>query len=650
MRASMLAWVLMFAAAVPCAAESPPPVSAFARLPNLRGVALSPDGSKLVALAAITDLTAAMVIDLATGSATPVLASQRNGFQINWCDWANDTRILCGYRGLDFEADRYFQLTRLVGVNVDGSKQKVLMQGTRLGGRTQFQDQVLAWTPEEPRSVLIEASEDGDQFPEIYELDVYSGVMRLRHSEREPYISYYADARGEVRLAQSSRSGIISWYARASGTENWTELSRYRLFKDVAVDPVGFGAETHRFYALAPHEGRDALWLVDLEDRSAPELVFSHPLVDVYGPITDVDDRFLGVHYETDMPFAHYTDGASAALIDAARKALPNQFVVLGDRTRDGKVSILRAMSDVQSSTYYVFDQRAMQLRPLGSQYPELDKAVLAKMRPVSYKARDGARIPGYLTTPVGVAAERIPMVIMPHGGPIARDSWGFDFLVQFLASRGYGVLQMNFRGSSGYGVNWFHAAHQDWGGVTYDDIVDGAKWAVETGVADPERVCIVGWSFGGYAALLGAARDSGLFRCSASIAGVSDLKQLITEGRFFTNHRLLKEQVGRDEEKLERDSPRRHAKNVGIPVLLVHGRRDPVVTDEHSRYMANALESAGKDVEYLRLEHADHAIDDVPSRTALLQKLESFLTKHLAAPVAAAAPAEGANAGITYK
>ena len=183
-----------------------------------------------------------------------------------------------------------------------------------------------------------------------------------------------------------------------------------------------------------------------------------------------------------------------------------------------------------------IFDGNAHKLSKLARPYPDRDTATLAPMRSISYPARDGTRIPGYLSTPRGAPTSHLPLIVMPHGGPIARDTWGYFFLRQFLLSRGYAVLQMNFRGSYGYGGDWFFAAHQDWGGLTYDDVVDGARWAVQTGISDPDKVCIVGWSFGGYIALLGAQRNPELFHCAVDIAGVSDLGLLIDEGHHWLN------------------------------------------------------------------------------------------------------------------
>lgn len=651
MRACVVACVVLVACPSALPAAELIPISTFARIPALARPALSPDGKKVVAIAGVKDLRVAVVLDLTTGKAQPVLSSMLNKFDLTWCDWANDTRILCGLRGYDFDIGNPYAVTRLVAVNADASAQKVLLQNERPSAgnsrlptskpsvaRSQFQDEILDWSPDDPDTVLITADQNGNVLREVYSLNVYTGALREVTPEREPITAFFADGRGEVRLGRGyDRDNNITWIARRADEREWRTIARYRAFGDAYFSPVGFGDAPNSIYVSAPHEGREALWLVDLEDKKDPELAFAHREADVASPLYSSDGHVIGVSYETDKPYAFYTDPKAKANGTAIRAALPSQNPSITDQSRDGKVALVATYSDVQSTAYYMFDVGAGKLRKLGSRYPELDKAQLAPMRAISYPARDGTKIPGYLTAPVGAEAKNLPLIVLPHGGPIARDSWGFDFLVQFLASRGYAVLQMNFRGSSGYGGAWFAAAHRDWGGLTYDDIVDGARWAMESGLADPKRSCIVGWSFGGYAALLGAVRNPDLFRCSASIAGISDLKQLLAEERMFTSYRAAREQVGTDTDKLERDSPRRHVAEVRIPILMVHGHRDTQVNPDHSRIMAAELKKAGKPHEYVFLENATHQIDDAASRTVLLEKLEQFLAQNLAAQSPAA-------------
>jgi dipeptidyl aminopeptidase/acylaminoacyl peptidase len=291
----------------------------------------------------------------------------------------------------------------------------------------------------------------------------------------------------------------------------------------------------------------------------------------------------------------------------------------------------VRASSDVDEGTYYLFDVSQRHLIKVGTSHPDTDPATIGHMQSISYPAQDGTTIPGYLTTPPGQRAEHLPLIVMPHGGPIARDSWGYDFLRAFLVSRGYAVLQMNFRGSSGYGEKWLYDARQElWGGLTYSDIIDGARWAVKQGIADPSKLCIVGWSFGGYAALLAATRNSDLFRCSVSIAGVSDLSMLERQDLNFIGGASTRDQIGTNSAKLKADSPRNSAANVNIPLLMIHGDNDVQVNVEQSIAMDRALTKAQRPHEFILIKGADHQMSRESDRTTLLTAIDKFLATSL--------------------
>jgi len=426
----------------------------------------------------------------------------------------------------------------------------------------------------------------------------------------------------------------LSYYARMADDRDWVRLEKFAAFSaGNPMRPIAISPDRNKVYATGSHEGRDALWEMDLADREKPVLIFSHPQVDADSPMLARDGRMLGILYETERPFAFYTDALASALIDSVRRALPaGNFNYIVDSSHDGKLFVVISRSDVDAGTYYLLNRSDGKLQKIGSVYPELQQVQgqLARMQSIRYAARDGVEIPGYLTVPADRRAEKLPLIVLPHGGPIARDSWGFGWLEQFLASRGYAVLQMNFRGSSGYGDAWLMSAHQDWGGLTYDDITDGARWAISKGIADPNRVCIVGWSFGGYAALLGAVRNSDLYKCSASIAGVSDLIELQDDERYFTNAKIAREQIGTKRDKLKADSPRRHAENARIPILMIHGTMDYQVRSSHSDDMASALKRAKKQYKLVEIEDADHQMSRESNRLTLLTELEAFLKTHL--------------------
>ena len=284
---------------------------------------------------------------------------------------------------------------------------------------------------------------------------------------------------------------------------------------------------------------------------------------------------------------------------------------------------------------------KAAKVSQIASTSTELDRAKLAPRVPYSYAARDGVQIPGFLTRPLG-AQGPTPLVLLPHGGPAALEVGGYDWLAHFLASRGYAVLQPNFRGSGGLGKAWEDAGHGEWGtGVMQHDLTDGVAALVAAGIADPERVCIVGASYGGYAALAGAAFTPELYRCAAAIAGVADLGGMLSieRGRrgfasptlAYWRRAMGVDETGSANEKLEAASPAKHVEGIRAPVLLIHGHDDTVVPIAQSQLMQTALEGAGKSVQLVELEGEDHWLSRAPTRLAMLQALDTFLAEHLA-------------------
>jgi dipeptidyl aminopeptidase/acylaminoacyl peptidase len=642
---------------VAAAHAEPPPITTFARGEFIADAAISPDGRYLAFLTTIQGVRVAVVRDLSkeTSPTIPVMSSATDfRFFIQWCRWATDTRLLCSLRGTDHVRGIVEVLTRLAAVDADGKNLKVLLQGNgAVAAEGQIQDSIVDWTPGKPDTVLIEAQANllsstdramgaagvmvgsaVGEFPNLYELNVVTGRMRQRLEGHSPLRTYLTDHHGEVRLGWGvvEDTKKIQYDARDPHTGEWQRLLRYEAFsKDHVLRPISICADNADCaYAIGDNEGRDALWRLDLTGKSPPILEFAHPAVDVEEPVFANDGRLIGVLYETDQPFLYYTDPARARVLRSLKTILPNTFIELTDATRDERLYLVRTSSDIDAGTYYLLDVPKGQLSRIGTAYPDLDPSTLGRMRSISYPAQDGTSIPGYLTVPPGVRPEHLMLVVVPHGGPIARDSWQFDLLRAFLVSRGYAVLQMNFRGSSGYGDKWFYDAHQDWGGLTYSDIVDGARWAVQQGIADPAHVCIVGWSFGGYAALLGATRNGDLFRCAVSIAGLSDLSLLEAQERRFIGGAIAREQIGTDSSKLRADSPRNHAASVAIPLLLIHGDNDAQANVDQSNAMDRALTRAGKAHEYILIKGADHQMSRESDRTTLLTAIEKFLSTNL--------------------
>jgi dipeptidyl aminopeptidase/acylaminoacyl peptidase len=660
---TVLALALGIFCAVASVAATAPSIEDFASRPQVEDVSISPDGRYLAEIRTRDGKAMTFVADRHAGkdqTLRPVLA-EPDHFQMTWCRWATNTRLLCGFRAM--VRDRFvYGISRLVGVDADGKNMRVLMQNAA-ETQGQFQDRIINWNPGPPDTVLIEADEGmsasdlaaGVQvignvgthaLPAVFELNVVSGQLNLRQHAHDPIRHWVTDKRGQVRLGWGFSGTTISYWAHLDGESGLRRLSKFEVFsRENHFDPIAISADDPNLaYALGPSDGRKAVWLIDLKDVEEPKLVFSHPLVDVGNPFIGRDGHLVGVRYDDGYPLMYYADDEIRASMEGIQKLRPGLFNTLHSSSRDEKIFVIRSLSDLDAPTYLMLDREAHLLTAIGAPYPDRDPATLSPMRPISYPARDGTRIPGYLSVPRGAQPAHLPLIVMPHGGPIARDTWSYFFLREFLVSRGYAVLQMNFRGSSGYGDDWFFAAHQDWGGLTYDDVVDGARWAIQQGITDPQRICIVGWSFGGYLALVGAQRNPELFQCAVDIAGVSDLGQLIDEGYHWVAAESIKKQIGIDPVKLKRDSPHLHATEFKVPLLMLHGRMDAQVPFEQSEVMDQALTRAHAPHRFVVLPDADHPFSAVKDRLKLLQETEAFLGEHLPAP-ATTAPATTAPA-----
>jgi dipeptidyl aminopeptidase/acylaminoacyl peptidase len=425
----------------------------------------------------------------------------------------------------------------------------------------------------------------------------------------------------------------VNYWARLDGEQDWRKLGTTQLFTEAnRLRPFAMAWATNTVYAKGNYRGREALWAIDLTDKKEPELLFNHKLVDIGEPVLRSDRSLLGVHYDVERPYVWYADETLRALVERLERLYPGRMHEIVDSTEDMKTLIVRASNDVDAGTYYVYDREKDKLSKLGSAYPDLDPKAMGTMTNILYKASDGTEIPGYLTVPTGVEKKNLPLVVLPHDGPAARDSMTFSYLRTFLASRGYAVLQMNYRGSTGFGLNWRTAVRQDWGGLTYSDIHDATRWAVAEGIADPKRICIMGMGFGGYAALLGAARNSDTYKCAVSVGGISDLQTQIDHGIITGEKGLRRQQIGSDPAKLERDSPLKQLANINIPVLLVHGAKDWRVQPDQSKAMSAAMQRAKKKAELVIIKGATHELERQSDRETLLKSVEAFLATNLGA------------------
>ena len=334
----------------------------------------------------------------------------------------------------------------------------------------------------------------------------------------------------------------------------------------------------------------------------------------------------VGATFVTERRQAIVTDGPLRRMTNALTRALAGRSVYVIDSSDDATTHLVWAGADTDPGKYYLFTPATRQLRPLLAERPQLEGVALSPVQPVTYPAADGTMIPGYLTLPPGrTDAHGLPGIVMPHGGPSARDEWGFDWLAQYFASQGYAVLQPNYRGSSGYGDAWYqNNGFQSWR-TAIGDVTDGGRWLLSAQGVDPTKLSIVGWSYGGYAALQSGVLAPDLFRSIVAIAPVTDLAQLRREGNRYTTARINREFIGSGPHLVE-GSPAQNAAAITVPVLMFHGTLDTNVDIEQARTMRRELQRAGRSVELIEYPDLAHSLTNSTARTDMLRRITAFL------------------------
>lgn len=629
--------LLFFAGFAPALADGYPPVELFAELPEYRQVQLSPDGSKVASLVKIDSDgrlgTAVEIIDIDNVTADYVAYAGIDDFKINWIRWANNSRILVSAR---FPAERYgtpTTETRLLNVNTkDGEIRSVFPPPfiRRQEVVPQFQDTIVDLLPDDDEHILMSANfRPGARF-DVYRVNLENGRVKRVVSAPSFYNDWITDRDGEVRIATHQRETDFRIMHQKPGERGWEELWRYEAFSEDRVVPLGFDADPQILYINAYHEGREAIFKVDLRDPALNrELEFSDPNYDAGGSLiySRKARGVIGVRFSV-LGGLRFWHPEYLALQNGLNKALPETSNVLYSLSDDERRYVVLASSDTVPGSYYVGDRDEGGLMHVADRYARLAAVPLVTKRYVEYEARDGLQIQAYLTSPQSEGPH--PTIIFPHGGPISFDGRGFDYWTQFFVSRGYAVLQMNFRGSGGQGYEFMKAGLQSWGLEMQNDVEDGTRWMVERGLADPDRICIVGASYGGYAALMEAARNPDLYRCAVSFAGVTDLAYLLYTSRRYLNSDIVEEQIGSDRRELRERSPLTLADTIKIPVLLAHGTKDRRVDIRHGKRMYSALSKEDADVTYLELDDGDHFLSNQDHRIAFFRSMDQFLQKHL--------------------
>ncbi len=537
--------------------------------------------------------------------------------------WISDTRIAYVQdKGGD-------ENMRIYAINIDGSNE------VNLTPFDNVRSQIIDDLEDDPNYMIVGLNIRNPQLHDAYRLNVNSGELSMLAENPGNISSWMTDNDGKLRIAITSDGVNTSILYRKYETQDF-KIILTTDFKET-VSPLFFTFDNKQLY-VSSNRGRDksAIYTFNLETAQEEKLIFEHPEVDVYGLMRSNKRKIItGVSYTTDKTYRVFFDKQREVLQENLEQKLPNVEVAITSFNKDENKSVVVSYSDKSRGTYYYYDLDKDHLVKLADLSPWLNEEDMASMLPVSYKSRDGLTINGYLTLPLGSSGKNLPVVVNPHGGPWARDYWGFNSEVQYLANQGYAVFQMNFRGSTGYGREFWELSFKQWGKTMQDDITDGVNWLISEGIADPDRIAIYGASYGGYATLAGLTFTPDLYACGVDYVGVSNLFTFIeTIPPYWELYReMLYEMVGhpeKDKKLLTEGSPALNVDKIKSPLFIAQGANDPRVKKSESDQMVEALKNQGVDVPYMVKENEGHGFYNEENKFDFYRAMTDFLAKHL--------------------
>ena len=619
----ILSLVLLVCSCSSAFAAMPPllPMEDFFKNPESASFAISPDGTKLAFMRPWEHRMNVYVRDIATGEEKRVTSATER--DIAGFFWKGNGKVVFVQ---DSGGDENFHIYI---TDIKGSEARDLtpFEKVRAGIVDDLED--------DPNHMLIDMNKRDPEVFDVFRCDINTGELVQIAENPGGIIGWMTDHDGKLRAAIDTDGVNTSFLYRTTEDEPFRTLITTN-FKET-FDPALFAYDNKMMYIESNlSSDKTAIYTFDPEANKVLDLVFEHDEVDAGGILhSKKRKKITGVTFTTDKRHYKFFDEDREELQKAVDKFFPNYEAVVVDMDDDERRVIVRTYSDRTRGAYYLYDRKDNSISKLAELSPWLKEEQMAPMKAITYKSRDGLTIHGYITLPEGVESKDLPLVVNPHGGPSARDVWGFDSLAQFLANRGLAVLQVNFRGSTGYGKSFWQAGFKQWGRKMQDDVTDGVLWAVDQGIADRNRLAIFGGSYGGYSALAGATFTPDLYACAVSYVGPSNIFTLLeTIPPYWKPLREMEyEEIGdpvKDKELLEAISPVFHAENIKIPLFVAQGANDPRVNKAESDQIVEAVRKAGKDVVYMVKDNEGHGFHNEENRFDFYRQMEEFFRKHL--------------------
>lgn len=601
------------------------PMEDFFRNPEKTSYQISPDGKYYSYLAPYESRLNIFVQEIGKDNVQQLTSDTAR--DIMGYFWANNTRIVFLR---DIGGDENY---KLFAINVDGSNPMALTDFE--GVRTQIIDPL----PEIEDEMIVGMNKRIPQVFDPYRLNIVTGELTMLY-ENPGYIQgWMTDHDGKLRVATAIVDGVNTSLLYRDNEEEEFRTVLTTSFKET-VDPQFFTFDNKYVYAVS-NLGRDktAAVIFDIANGKEMEFLYENSDYDVSRLSYSRKRKVLqAAYFESWKRERHYFDEEFKSLISNIQEKLGgegNYNLGIYDYTKEEDKFIIGKSSDRAMTTYYLYDALKDELTFIHQVTPWLDENQMAEVQPVTYTARDGMTIHGYLTIPKGMEAKNLPVIVNVHGGPWARDSWGFNPEIQFLANRGYAVFQMNFRGSTGYGRAFWESSFKQWGQAMQDDVTDGAQWLIAQGIADPERIAIYGASYGGYATLMGIVKEPDLFTAAVDYVGVSNLFTFMSTIPPYWEPMLqmMYEMVGdpaADSLMMAQNSPALQADKIKTPLFVAQGANDPRVNKAESDQMVEALKAKGVEVEYMVKDNEGHGFYNEENRFDFYRAMESFLNLHM--------------------